>query len=359
MATGAQPPDGVRLRAGFGVAWRRGPHCVHDPTLHVSQLRLDPLTGRWVVVSVDRAARPQAFATRSLPVQADYDRPCPFCPGNEEATPPELERYGEQGEWLVRVVPNLYPAFAGAEPMSVTNLGPVFAQAPASGRHEIVIFSPKHELSWADLTDEQAALVATAIRERIEQHAALPGVRYSQFIANCGREAGASIEHPHGQLLAMPFVPGELVDELAGFARFQGACLLCTTVEAESESGHRVVAVDDDVVILCPFWSGTPYEMLLLPGSHEPFAERAAPTSLEAMGRAVRDALARLRRVVGDVAYNVVLHTAPFRSATEFHWHVHVLPKVTTRAGFELGTGVLINVLSPEVAAAELRAAGE
>ena len=106
MAAGAQPPDGVRLRAGFGVAWRRGPHCVHDPTPHVSQLRLDPLTGRWVVVSVDRAARPQAFATRSLPVQADYDRPCPFCPGNEEATPPELERYGEQGEWLVRVVPN-------------------------------------------------------------------------------------------------------------------------------------------------------------------------------------------------------------------------------------------------------------
>ena len=324
----------------------------------MSQLRLDPLTGRWVVVSVDRAARPQTFAARSLPVQADLERPCPFCPGHEEATPPELERYGPRGEWLLRVVPNLYPAFGGTEPMSVANLGPVFRQAPASGRHEVVIFSPQHELSWADLSDAEATLVMTAVRDRIAQHAAMTTVRYSQFIVNYGREAGASIEHPHGQLLATPFVPGELVDEQAGFDRFAGACLLCTTVEAEAEAGHRLVHTDEEVVTLCPFWSGAPYELLLLPRAHAAFVDRAGAASVESMGRAVRDALSRLRRVVGDVAYNVVLHTAPFRSTTEFHWHVHLVPKVTTPAGFELGTGVLINVLSPEVAAAELRAAG-
>lgn len=309
-------------------------------------------------MSVDRAARPQAFATRSLQVQADHDRPCPFCPGNEEATPPELERYGPDGGWLVRVVPNLYPAFGGTEAMTVTNLGPVFTQAPASGLHEVVIFSPNHDGSWAELTDDEATLVMTAVRDRIDEHATLPTVRYSQFIANCGREAGASLEHPHGQLLAMPFVPGELVDEQAGFDRFEGACLLCTTVEAEMESGHRLVHVDEEILAVCPFWSGTPYEVLLLPRTHSAFVNRAGASSVEAMGRAIRDALLRLRRVAGDVAYNIVLHTAPFRSTTEFHWHVHLLPKVTTPAGFELGTGVLINVLSPEVAAAELRAAG-
>lgn len=323
----------------------------------MSELRLDPLTGRWVVISADRADRPQPFAHRTLPVETDTDRPCPFCPGNEEATPPALETYGPQGEWLMRVVPNLYPAFSGNEPMYSRNMGPVFTQAPASGIHEVVVFSPSHTASFADLTDAQAGLVMAAVRDRIEEHAGAVGLRYSQFIINAGREAGASLEHPHGQLLALPFVPGELVDEQAGFERFRGACLLCTALEAEEEAGHRVIQADGRHVLLAPFWSGTPYEMLLIPRTHQAQVHHADPGDLSAIGRAVRDGLARLRRAVGDVAYNIVLHYAPFRAHADFHWHVHLLPKVTTRAGFELGTGVLINVLPPEYAAAELRAA--
>ena len=324
----------------------------------MSQLRLDPLTGRWVVISADRADRPQPFAHRSLPVQTDTEMPCPFCPGNEAKTPPALETYGPHGEWLVRVLPNLYPAFAGREPLAVQNIGPVFTQADASGIHEVVILSPSHSATFADLSDAQAGLVFNAVRDRIEDHAAQAShLRYSQFIVNAGREAGASLEHPHGQLLAMPFVPSELVDEQAGFDRFRGACLLCTVLEAEEEAGHRVIQADGRHVLLAPFWSGTPYEMLIIPRIHEPWVHRAQPPDLTSVARAVRDALARLRRAVGDVAYNIVLHYAPFRSTPEFHWHVHLLPKVTTRAGFELGTGVLINVLPPEYAAAELRAA--
>jgi UDPglucose--hexose-1-phosphate uridylyltransferase len=323
----------------------------------MSQLRLDPLTGRWVVISADRADRPQPFAVRSLPVQTDQDRPCPFCPGNEEATPPALETYGPQGEWLIRIVNNLYPAFSGNEPMAVTNMGPVFTQAPASGTHEVVVFSPSHTASFADLTDAQAGLVLAAVRDRIEEHASSTQLRYSQFIVNSGREAGASLEHPHGQLLSMPFVPHELVDEQAGFERFRGACLLCTVLEAEEEAGHRVIQMDGRHLLLAPFWSGTPYEMLLIPRTHEPLIHHADPGDLAAVGRAIRDGLSRLRRAVGDVAYNIVLHYAPFRTRSDFHWHAHLLPKVTTRAGFELGTGVLINVLTPEYAAAELRAA--
>ena len=176
-----------------------------------------------------------------MPAQLDPEAPCPFCPGNEEATPPALETYGPQGEWLVRIVPNLYPAFSGRELMSVTNIGPVFTQAPASGIHEVVVFSPSHDATWADLSDPQAGLVMAAVRDRIEEHATVGGLRYSQFITNSGREAGASLDHPHGQLMGMPFVPGELVDEQAGFDRFQGACLLCTTLEAEEEAKHRIV----------------------------------------------------------------------------------------------------------------------
>jgi UDPglucose--hexose-1-phosphate uridylyltransferase len=322
----------------------------------MSQLRLDPLTGRWVVVSDERASRPQAFQSRWMPVNADLGRPCPFCPGNEEATPPALETYGPTGQWLVRVVPNKYPAFEGRVPMVVSHLGPVFTQAPASGIHEILVISPEHDLSWSELSDPQAGLVMAAVRDRIEEHAAQPGLRYSQAIVNFGREAGASLDHPHGQLMGMPFVPREISDELAGFARFEGSCLICTAVDAEEMGHKRVVYADDRCLVICPFWSGTPYEMLAVPRQHDPHLHHADPGDLAAVSRAMRDALAMLRRRFGDLSYNLVFHSAPYRTSSTFHWHVHIYPKLTTIAGFELGTGVLINVVPPEQAAQELRA---
>ena len=322
----------------------------------MSQLRLDPLTGRWVVVSLERAERPFAFAGRSLPVETGAPgRPCPFCPGNEDATPPALESYGPEGTWQVRVVPNLYPAFSGGDPMVVTHLGPIFTQAPASGIHEVLVLDPGHGCYWADLSDPQSALVMEAIRDRFVEHATVAGLRCSQAIVNYGREAGASLEHGHGQLLAIPFVPREINDELAGFARFRGSCLLCTTLEAESGAGHRMVLEEELVSVICPFWSGTPFEMLIVPRAHDPHLHTAEPASLAAVGRSLQVALARLRAAVGDVAYNLVFHAAPYRVDSGYHWHVHVLPKLTTRAGFELGTGVQINVLSPELAARALR----
>lgn len=319
-----------------------------------SQLRLDPMTGRWVVISVDRADRPRDLRATSTPV-GEPGRPCPFCPGNEEATPPALETYGPGGRWLVRVVPNLYPAFAGTEPMVVDHRGPLFMVAPASGIHEVLILSPDHLNGWADLSDPQAGLVMAAIRDRLAEHASTQGLRYSQAIVNSGREAGASLDHPHGQLLGMPFVPHEITIEQAGFARFQGNCLLCATIEAEEAAGVRVVLADEQVVVICPYWSGTPFEMLVLPRNHDQHLHHAEPADLAAVGRGVRDALAALHRTVGAVSYNIVFHSAPYRSVNEYHWHVHVFPKVTTQAGFEQGTGVLINILAPERAALELR----
>ena len=157
----------------------------------MNQLRLDPLTGRWVVVSTDRANRPRAFAPPMGSTQADTSRPCPFCPGNEEIASPTLETLGPDGAWKVRVVPNLYPAFEGDAPFVVTNRGPVFTQATAGGIHEVLVLSPDHEDSWSMLTDEQTGAVMRAISDRIGEHASIPGLRYSQAIVNSGREAGA------------------------------------------------------------------------------------------------------------------------------------------------------------------------
>ena len=319
----------------------------------MSQLRLDPLTGRWVVIASERAARPDAFLRPALAVQEDASR-CPFCPGNEEDNP-ALETYGPNGSWLVRVVPNLYPAFSGDEPMAVSNLGPVFTQAPASGIHEVLVLSPAHDTPWSRLTDAQAGLVMAAVRDRVEEHASTPGLRYSQVIVNAGREAGASLEHPHAQLLGMPFVPREVADEQAGFARFEGNCLLCAVADAEIDVRHRLVQEDERAVVICPYWSGAPYEMLVIPKVHGSHLHRSQPQDVTAVGRAVRDALSRLESTVGDVSYNVVFHAAPYRAAGGFHWHVHLLPKLTTPAGFELGTGVPINLIAPEIAAGILR----
>ncbi|MEZ5266734.1 MAG: galactose-1-phosphate uridylyltransferase [Acidimicrobiales bacterium] len=324
----------------------------------MTELRFNPLLARWVTVAGERASRPSDFVPRQLPVEAEPLRPCPFCPGNEEATPPALESYGPKGSWQVRVVPNLYPAFHGSGPLRATGRGPLHRHAPATGIHEVLVLSPHHRMSWADLSNAQAGLVMAAIRDRIEDHATQNGVEYTQVIVNHGREAGASIEHPHGQLLGIPFVPGELEAELQNFAAHadeQGRGLLQAVLEEELQLAERVVVQDDRVVAISPYWSGSPYELLLIPRRPATHLDRAAPSDLAAVGRMLRDVLSRLRALLGDIAYNLVFHTAPHRRDAEFCWHVHVLPKTATAAGFEQGTGVRINVVPPERATQQLR----
>ncbi|MCL5948656.1 MAG: DUF4921 family protein [Actinobacteria bacterium] len=314
----------------------------------MGELRLDPLTGRWVVIDPKRIDRPFSFAPRIPVVQSDQTRPCPFCPGNEDATSPVLETYSTSGKWLVRVVANRYPAFEGDGPFVVDHRGPVFTQATAGGIHEVLVLSPDHRSGWDSVDSAQSSVIMAAIRDRMEHHALTPGIRYSQALVNAGREAGASIEHPHAQLMAIPFVPRELADEQAGFARFAGRCVLCTTVDVEVLAGHRLVYADDRVIVVCPFWSGTPFEMLIIPRTHSPHLHRSTPQDASAVATAIGMALHQLREHIGDVSYNIVFHSAPYRAPDPFHWHVHILPKLTTVAGFELGTGVLINVVAPE-----------
>jgi UDPglucose--hexose-1-phosphate uridylyltransferase len=291
-------------------------------------------------------------------VEGDPGRPCPFCPGHEDDFPPALETYARDGEWLVRVAPNKYPAFQGVEPLELAVLGPVFTQAPASGIHEVLVLSPDHQRAWADLDDRQVALVMAAVRDRVEEHGRHAVVRHSLVIVNHGREAGASLEHPHGQLLGTPFVARVVDDEVSAFAAHadgdRDRCLLCTTVEVERAEGHRVVDDAGSTLVLSPYWAGSPYELLVLPTTHRAQVTASDPPDVVAVGRAVRDGLRRLRALLGDVAYNLVLHTAPRGHDGPYHWHVHVLPRVTSVAGFEQGTGALINIVAPEMAARQL-----
>ncbi|MDY7102078.1 MAG: galactose-1-phosphate uridylyltransferase [Actinomycetota bacterium] len=324
----------------------------------MSQLRFNPLAGRWVAVAADRAARPQDFASTRVPVEPGPRRPCPFCPGNEEETPPALETYGPQGRWLVRVVPNLYPAFVGSGALEVTEISPLFHQAPAKGIHEVLVLGPDHSQSWADLDDRQTALVMAAIRDRVEEHARARGIAYTQVIVNHGREAGASIEHPHGQLLGIPFVPTEIAEELRATQSFPDGPLMKVLIEAELEAACRIVHDDEQVLVVCPFWAGSPYELLVVPKTPAAHLDNVAPADLVAVGRAIRTSLRRIRSLLGDVAYNIVFHSAPHDAdGDSMWWHVHIRPAVTTTAGFEQGTGVRINVVPPELAASQLTSA--
>ena len=255
----------------------------------------------------------------------------------------------------MRVIPNLYPAFDGESGFVVHHVGPVHVTADASGVHEVFVYTPDHDGGLDRLDDAQAEEMMRVLQRRLAEHATSSRIRYTQVIINHGREAGASLVHPHAQILGLPFVPGEILDEERAFARFAGGCVICTTIEAELAAGERVVFADDDVVCVAPFWSGAPFELLLMPRRHELHLQDADPASLAGMGRAIRDAVAHLEAALGDVAYNIGFHTAPHEHAGQYHWHVHLWPNLVTQAGFERGTGVLINVMPPEVAAAMLR----
>ena len=321
----------------------------------MSQLRLNPLTGRWVTIVADRARRPSDFAPRTAQVEAEPSRPCPFCPGNEEATLPALETLDEGGQWKMRVVPNLYPAFDGDESFAVHHHGPVHVEAAASGIHEVFVYTPDHDGGLHLASDDELGEMMMLLTRRLQQHASTPNVRYTQAIINHGREAGASLAHPHGQLLGLPFVPGEILEEQRAFTRFEGGCILCATVEAELVDAKRLVVTTEHAVAISPYWAGSPYELLIIPREHDLHITDSSDGTLTAMGVAIRDSLVALRETHGDVAFNLVVHTAPHQYNGGYHWHVHLFPKLVTTAGFERGTGVMINIVPPEAAAEQLR----
>ena len=289
-----------------------------------------------------------------MQVEADPNRACPFCPGNEEATPPALEQHDSEGKWTLRVVPNLYPAFDGDGNLAVHNLGPVHTMADASGIHEVFVITPDHNARVGTFTDEVIHNVMQALKHRFEEHARTSNVRYTQAFINHGREAGASLAHPHGQILGLPFVPGEILEEERAFERFKGGCIVCTTTEAESNN-ERFVLANDHAMVICPFWSSSPYELLVMPKAHQQHLTDTTDDALVGVGIAIRDALKHLVATLGDIAFNLVFHTAPSHHAGMYHWHAHLFPKLTTTAGFERGTGVMINIIAPEFAAQELR----
>ena len=250
------------------------------------------------------------------------------------------------GPWQLRVVPNKYPSFDGTEPLDDSPTD----TAAASGACEVVIFTPDHDRDLADCTPDRAATFLGVIADRCRAHADLPAVAHTSIIVNRGRTSGASLTHPHAQLLSTPFVPPTVHPELDAFAA--DSDVIATAIEHHPEV---VVARRHDAVSICPPWAGFPYETWVVPTARTRSIVDASGTELADVGDLLVDVLGRLRRAVGDVDYNVAFRVPPPRTDRAFAWHLQVLPRHVPLAGFELSAGVAVNATPAEVAAEHLR----
>ena len=325
------------------------------------EVRVDPLTGLKSIIAASRADRPGAFFAVDPPAPIDPERD-PFAPGHEDRTPPEVDALRPDGGtadgpgWTVRVVPNLYPALAPHADEPEPDAQPdLFTAQPAAGAHEVIVNAPDAVTSLADLATGQVALAVDTWRERMRAHHTAP---CRHLIVNERQEAGASLPHTHAQLYALDFVPAAIARERERFGayatRTMGGNLLGDLVQEEVRRRTRLVAVDDEAVLLAPYASRIPYQLMLVPRRPEPRFEDDGPTGAALL----HDALLRLRERLGaSPPLNLWVRTAP-RGADTFCWRIDILPRLAHLAGLELGAGVNLCVVAPEQAAAELRECG-
>jgi UDPglucose--hexose-1-phosphate uridylyltransferase len=322
------------------------------------EVRVDPLSGHRAIVAGDRAGRPGGGLSATPAPAIDREKD-PFAEGHEDRTPPELYAVRPDGGppnspgWTVRVVPNLYPALSPDAPEPPPEANPaLFWKAAARGHHEVIVNSPKPVLSLSELTPEDVAATMEVWRERTRFHA---DAAYVHVSVNERREAGASLPHTHSQLYALDFVPADIARERERFGayatRTMGGNLLGDLVQEEVRRRERIVAIDDETVLMAPYGARVPYQLLIAPRTPRMRFEDDGPLG----AHMVHEALSRLSRRLGaPPPLNLWVRTAP-SGAEHFSWRIDIMPRLTHLAGLELGAGVNLNIVAPEQAAAELR----
>lgn len=339
----------------------------------MSELRHDPLNKRWVIIASERAERPQEFVVDGSTTNGLAA--CPFCEGNEDATPPEIAvRRPPPGlpngpGWRVRVVPNRYPALAIEGLPERRGVG-LYDRMRGIGAHEVIIETPEHALEISRQPVAHVEEVVSMWRERVADLMRDRRFKYVLLFKNEGALAGASLAHPHSQIVATPVTPREIAVQLeASYTHFRAKerCLFTDLLDQEIAEGHRIVYESDEFVAFCPYASRFPFETVLAPRRQTHDFGRLDPKLVPGFSRALKDVLSRLRALLRDCPYNLVLHTAPnahvepHRShwfetlAHDWHWYLAILPRLTRVAGFEWGTGFHINPTPPEEAARLLR----
>jgi UDPglucose--hexose-1-phosphate uridylyltransferase len=336
------------------------------------ELRHDPIQKRWVIIASERGRRPDDF-----PKQPEFPNGgfCPFCEGNENKTPPEILSVRNNGTqpnqpgWQVRVVPNKFPALRIEGNLERKGFG-VHDRMNGIGAHEVIIETPKHDLTLSEMSVDQIAGVIWSCRERIVDLARDRRFKYILVFKNHGAAAGASLAHSHSQIIATPVTPLTLAGELASAKEHyqdKERCLFCDIIQQELEAGERVVIANEHTVALAPFASRFPFEIFLAPRAHHHNFAEISDSMIHQLSATLKEILQRIKVCLNDPPYNFLIHTIPNTRAGikrgnywdtiefDYHWHIEIMPRLTGIAGFEWGTGFYINPTAPEEAAKYLR----
>ncbi len=327
------------------------------------QLRKDPITSRWVIISTERGKRPLDFPPAPPPRQLGF---CPFCPGNEDKTPPEIMAYRRTGNpsdrrWSLRVVPNKFPALQIEGDLDRTGEG-IYDKMHGLGAHEVIIESPDHNDTLSAMSEERVEDILWAYRDRILDLKKDDRFQYILIFKNYGEQAGASLEHPHSQLIATPIVPKRAREEVDGakaYFDYKDRCIFCDMIRQELQHELRVIARNDDFVAIAPFASRFPFETWILPRNHEPFFQDAQKHEMVSCSKILKEVLGKMGQVLVNPPYNYLIHSLPLQETevNHYHWHIEIMPTLVKVAGFEWGTGFYINPVLPEDAAKYLREA--
>jgi UDPglucose--hexose-1-phosphate uridylyltransferase len=329
----------------------------------MSELRKDPIVGRWVIIAENRAQRPHEFLDSS--VQRGDREVCPFCVGNERHTPDEIAAHRQPGTrrnepgWNVRVVPNKFPALEMAGDPHPRGDG-LYEAADGVGVHEVIIESPRHLTRTTELSDNHLAEVLWICRERLLALQQDSRLVHGLIFKNVGAAAGASLAHLHSQLIVTPIVPVSVAEEIDGshaYFRKHDRCVYCDLVEQEQALAKRIVLKSPQFVAFCPFAARFPFETWIVPTSHASHYESLSRAASKELAGVLRRVLAKIDAALARPAYNYIVHTAPFDTPPlrHYHWHIEIIPRVTKLAGFEWGSGFYINPVPPEEAAGVMR----
>jgi len=327
------------------------------------ELRKDPITNRWIIISTERRKRPGDFRLEHpVPAPGTF---CPFCPGNEHHTPREILAYRHGGGpngpgWDVRVIPNSQPALQVEGALDRRGEG-LFDKMHGIGAHEVFIETPEHGQTLASMPVAAIERVLWAFRERVLDLKQDTRFRSILIFKNHGVAAGASLEHPHSQLIALPVVPRTVRDEVEGARQHylhKERCIYCDIIRQEQADRVRVISENADFIALSPYAPRFAFETWLIPKRHASTFEEAARHEYESLARMLKETMQRMNRTLLSPPFNLIIHSAPFEQdglGPVYHWHVEIMPKLTKVAGFEWGSGFYMNPTAPEEAAQVLR----
>jgi UDPglucose--hexose-1-phosphate uridylyltransferase len=330
------------------------------------ELRKDPILGRWVIIATERSKRPNDYRS-TMPAPAAEHRLCPFCPGNEGKTPPEIMAYRKDNSkpntpgWHVRVVPNRFPALRIEGGINREGEG-IYDKMNAIGAHEVIIETPDHKQTLSTMTNSQVEEVLWSYRDRVLDLKKDKRFRFILLFKNHGEAAGASLDHAHSQLIALPIVPRNVIDEIRGAREYyenKERCIFCDIVRQELSSQVRLVSENDHFICITPYAARFPFETWILPKKHDSHFEDSQKYEFESLSRILVETLKRQGKALNNPPYNFLIHSSPFNhnyhDEDYYHWHLEIMPRLTNVAGFERGTGFYINPTPPEEAAKFLR----